>query len=122
MVRVHHPRPARRLLRRACRSVSCVSASRCLAVGDYGTSSVYAVSWNGSGWHLVSMTTTGGHIGAFYAVDCMAATSCVALAGHHPVRRQRAVGVRVLERHPLEGGPHRLTRRPPTAAGPAGRE
>jgi hypothetical protein len=61
--------------------VSCVSATHCLAVGGYGTNGVYAVSWNGSGWHLVSMTTTGGHIGAFYAVDCLAAVSCAALAG-----------------------------------------
>ena len=29
---------------------------------------MYAVSWNGSGWHLVGTTTTGGHIGAFDAV------------------------------------------------------
>jgi hypothetical protein len=62
-------------------SVSCVSAARCLAVGDYVTNGVYAVSWNGSGWHLVSMTSTGGHIGDFYAVDCLAATNCAALAG-----------------------------------------
>ncbi len=61
-------------------SVSCVSAARCLAVGDYGTNGVYAVSWNGSRWHLDSMATTGGHIGAFYAVDCTGASSCVALA------------------------------------------
>jgi hypothetical protein len=61
-------------------AVSCASASRCLAVGDYLTSKVYAVAWNGSGWHLVSMTTTGGRIGAFDTVDCVAATSCVALA------------------------------------------
>jgi hypothetical protein len=62
-------------------SVSCVSAARCLAVGDYMTNGVYAVSWNGSGWHLVSMTSTGGHIGDFYAVSCLAATNCAALAG-----------------------------------------
>ena len=62
-------------------SVSCVSATHCLAVGNYGTNGVYAVSWNGSGWHLVSMTTTGGHLGAVYAVSCLAATNCVALGG-----------------------------------------
>ena len=62
-------------------SVSCVSAARCLAVGEDVNPGVYADSWNGSGWHQVSMTTTGGHIGAFYAVDCLAATSCAALAG-----------------------------------------
>jgi len=62
-------------------SVSCASASHCLAVGVYVTNGAYAVSWNGSGWHLVGMTTSGGHIGAFAAVDCPAATSCAALAG-----------------------------------------
>ena len=62
-------------------SVSCVSANHCLAVGDYTTSKVYADAWNGSGWHLVGPTTTGGHIGAFGAVDCVTAANCVALAG-----------------------------------------
>ena len=63
----------------ALQSVSCASAVRCLAVGDDGNPGVYADSWNGTGWHLVSMTTTGGHIGAFSAVSCLAATSCAAL-------------------------------------------
>lgn len=62
-------------------SVSCVSANHCLAVGDYTTSKVYADTWNGSGWHLAAMTTTGGHLGALGAVDCVAAASCVVLAG-----------------------------------------
>jgi hypothetical protein len=60
-------------------AVSCVSATRCLAVGEDANPGAYADSWNGSGWHLVSMTTTGGHIGAFYAVSCLAATNCAAL-------------------------------------------
>ena len=60
-------------------AVSCVSAARCLAVGEDGNPGVYADSWNGGGWHLLSMTTTGGRIGAFYAVSCLTATSCVAL-------------------------------------------
>lgn len=62
-------------------SVSCVSATHCLAVGDYVTNGVYTVSWNGRGWHLVSMTTTGGHLGDLFDVICLAATSCVALGG-----------------------------------------
>jgi hypothetical protein len=62
-------------------SVSCVSATHCLAVGNYLTNGVYAVSWNGRGWHLVSTTATGGHLGAFGEVRCLAAASCVALAG-----------------------------------------
>ena len=64
----------------ALQSVSCPSAARCLAVGDDGNPGVYADSWNGTGWHLVPMTTTGGRIGAFYAVSCLAATSCAAVA------------------------------------------
>jgi hypothetical protein len=63
----------------ALQSVSCASAARCLAVGDDGHPGVYADSWNGTGWHLVPMTTTGGHIGAFSAVSCLTATSCAAL-------------------------------------------
>ncbi len=63
----------------ALQSVSCPSAARCLAVGDDGNPGVYADSWNGTGWHLVPMTTAGGHIGAFSAVSCLAATSCAAL-------------------------------------------
>jgi hypothetical protein len=61
-------------------AVSCVSAAHCLAVGDDVNPGVYTDSWNGSGWRAVSMTTTGGHIGGFYAVSCLAPTSCVALA------------------------------------------
>ncbi|HEX4091134.1 MAG TPA: hypothetical protein VHZ33_20680 [Trebonia sp.] len=60
-------------------SVSCVSAAHCLAVGNDVNPGVYAAAWNGHGWHLVAMTTTGGHIGAFTAVTCLTATSCVAL-------------------------------------------
>lgn len=64
-------------------AVSCASASHCLAVGSYQNSAshngVYADSWNGSGWHQVSMTTVGGHIGDFGAVDCTGANSCAAL-------------------------------------------
>jgi hypothetical protein len=63
----------------ALQSLSCTSAARCLAVGDDGNPGVYADSWNGTGWHLVALTTTGGHIGAFSAVSCLAATSCAAL-------------------------------------------
>jgi hypothetical protein len=61
-------------------SVSCVSAVHCLAVGNDVNPGVYAVAWNGRGWRLVSTTATGGHLGAFDEVRCLAATSCVALA------------------------------------------
>jgi hypothetical protein len=61
-------------------SVSCVSASRCLAVGDDLDPGVYATSWDGRAWHLVSMTADGGHLGELAEVRCVAAASCVALA------------------------------------------
>jgi hypothetical protein len=61
-------------------SVSCVSPTRCLAVGNDLNPSVYAASWNGSGWHLGAVTATGGHLGDFDEVRCLTATSCVALA------------------------------------------
>jgi len=61
-------------------SVSCASATRCLAVGDDLDPGVYADSWNGRGWHLVSMVAVGGHLGELTEVRCLAAASCVALA------------------------------------------
>jgi hypothetical protein len=63
----------------ALQSVSCASAGRCLAVGDDFNPAAYAVSWSGGGWHLVSMSATGGRIGGLIAVTCPAATSCAAL-------------------------------------------
>jgi hypothetical protein len=62
-------------------SISCVSATRCLAVGDDLNPGVYADRWNGTSWHSVSMTANGGHIGDLVEVRCLAAASCVALAG-----------------------------------------
>jgi hypothetical protein len=61
-------------------SVACVSAARCLAVGDDLNPGVYADAWNGTSWHLVSLTATGGHLGELTEVRCLAAASCVALA------------------------------------------
>jgi len=60
-------------------SVSCVSATHCLAVGD-DNPGVYAASWNGHGWRPVAMTATGGRLGEFVQIRCLAAASCVALA------------------------------------------
>jgi len=59
--------------------VSCVSPARCLAVGNFLGNGVYAVSWNGHGWHRVAVTTVGGKLGNFEQVHCLSATSCVAL-------------------------------------------
>ena len=60
-------------------SVWCVSPLHCLAVGDHVGKGVYAVSWNGHGWHVVGVAPTGGKIEYFAQVRCLSATSCVAL-------------------------------------------
>jgi hypothetical protein len=60
-------------------SISCVSPVRCLAVGNHLGNGVYAVSWNGRGWHLVAVAPVGGKLGSFGAVRCLSATNCVAL-------------------------------------------
>ncbi len=54
------------------------------------------------------MTTTGGHIGAFYEVRCLAATDCAALGATTQFAATARSESAILERHPLEGGPHRL--------------
>jgi hypothetical protein len=67
-------------------SVSCVSPAHCLAVGDdvNNPPTVFADQWNGKTWKAVSMATSGGHIGNFEQVQCLTATSCVALGSTSP--------------------------------------
>jgi len=62
------------------RSVSCPSATRCLAAGNDAGPGVYADSWDGTSWRRVAMTETGGHLGYIYEVRCLAPAHCVALA------------------------------------------
>jgi hypothetical protein len=40
---------------------------------------VYAVAWNGHGWHRVAVAPASGKLGYFEQVQCLSATSCVAL-------------------------------------------
>ena len=77
--RSRHPRAVGQLLPVAPVG-PCVSATRCLAVGDDLDPGVYADSWNGRAWHPVSMTVRGGHLGELIQIRCLAAASCVALA------------------------------------------
>jgi len=67
-------------------SVSCVSPTRCLAVGnDLNTPpTVFADQWNGGSWKPVSMAASGGHLGDFDQVQCFSASSCVALGSTSP--------------------------------------
>jgi hypothetical protein len=60
-------------------SVSCASPVRCLAVGNYAGDGVYAVAWNGLGWHRVAVAPVNGRLGYVEQVQCPSATRCVAL-------------------------------------------
>jgi hypothetical protein len=68
--------------------VSCVSATDCWAVGEYGASNIQhrtlALQWNGSSWSQVTTPNPGGPPGAWFlaAVSCTAASNCWAV-GHH---------------------------------------
>jgi hypothetical protein len=68
--------------------VTCVSASDCWTVGEYGTFSgqhrTLAAHWNGSTWSQVSTPDPGARTGAWTlaAVSCTAADNCWAV-GHH---------------------------------------
>ncbi len=68
--------------------VTCVSATDCWAVGEYGASirqhRTLALHWNGSAWAQVAMPNPGGSPGAWFlaGVSCTAASNCWAV-GHH---------------------------------------
>jgi len=66
-------------------SVSCVSATRCLAVADELTARVFADVWNGKSWKLAVVSASGPHLGDFEQVQCLSATSCVALGSVSPI-------------------------------------
>jgi hypothetical protein len=66
-------------------SVSCSSASFCLAVGNLANSvalgrSQFVERWNGKQWAGDNVPFTGGTPGYFVQVRCLSATSCVALS------------------------------------------
>jgi hypothetical protein len=64
-------------------SVSCTSASSCVAVGKYGygpddTGLAMAESWDGSAWSIMAMPERGTQ-STFNGVSCTRSTSCVAV-------------------------------------------
>ena len=63
----------------ALQSVSCPTASQCLAVGNYGRGGVFADRWNGRAWVGVPMHQSGGLVRYFEQVSCVAPDSCMAL-------------------------------------------
>jgi hypothetical protein len=62
-------------------SVSCTSATACIAVG-YGFNYTESERWNGSAWSILTTPPTGGSL---WAVSCTSATACTAVGYHtHP--------------------------------------
>jgi uncharacterized protein YbjQ (UPF0145 family) len=72
-------------------SVSCVSASSCIAAGTYWTEEKgyvpMAQYWDGAKWALQSPPTPSGSGGKFKDVSCSSSTSCIAVgtAGSNPL-------------------------------------
>ena len=63
--------------------VSCVSATACTAVGQYGVtgSAPLIESWNGTSWTIVPSPNRN-HSGLLNGVSCAALTSCVAVGSY----------------------------------------
>ena len=63
-------------------SVSCVSATECVAVGRTYTGSAYetlTMVWNGSVWSIVTSPNAGTSLDELFSVSCVSATECVAV-------------------------------------------
>jgi hypothetical protein len=59
-------------------SVSCTSATRCMAVGEYGTAT-FAEAWNGASWQI--LTTPALASSSLTSVSCTSA-GCMAVGGY----------------------------------------
>ena len=63
-------------------SVSCVSATECVAVGYTSTGSAYetlVMVWDGSVWSIVTSPNVGALGSALSSVSCVSASECVAV-------------------------------------------
>ena len=60
-------------------SVSCVTASSCVAVGYSAVAAPLVLSWNGMTWTPVTSPIPGENGGYLYSVSCVTASSCVAV-------------------------------------------
>jgi hypothetical protein len=78
------PSTPARALAGALQGVSCVSPTRCTAVGWYvqsgGGSLGLAESWNGRKWTEVPLPKSGGN-GELFAVSCVSSKYCLAVGG-----------------------------------------
>src|SRR5262249_36940410 len=69
-------------------SVSCTTATNCLSVGYFtstsGTDAPLAQRWNGSAWSIVPAPNPKGSDSYLNAVSCVSATSCTAVGSSYP--------------------------------------
>jgi hypothetical protein len=85
--------------------VSCPSATRCIAVGDYNDGGgVWIERWNGSKWAVQSAPNPTGS--TLYGVSCISASACTTV-GNHQSNSQRVPlaerwnGTKWSQQHPL---------------------
>ena len=68
-------------------AVSCVSAVRCVAVGELTTTTkqtAFAEVWNGTRWRLTKVSEPARSLSYFGSVSCTAATRCIAVDLYNP--------------------------------------
>jgi hypothetical protein len=70
-------------------AVSCASASRCVAVGEYflaktNAEGMFAETWNGSRWTVSAIATPAGGAATLSGITCRTATDCVAVGSLTP--------------------------------------
>jgi hypothetical protein len=99
-------------------TVSCASASTCMAAGYYGFSNGFGTSltlseqWNGTKWQIRT-TPTPGNSGVLAGASCTSATSCTAV-GSHAVATGNLVKATLAEQW---GGRHWKAQPTPNPAG-----
>ncbi len=65
-------------------SVSCTSATACIAIGGGGSTiesgpAMVAEHWNGTAWTMETIPSPPGEASALYSISCTAATACTAV-------------------------------------------
>ncbi len=96
------------------KSVSCVTASSCVAVGDYSAGAAsqnFVATWDGSAWTIVPSENAGTDANFLESVSCAADSSCVAV-GRYSADVYRTLVLSMIESEP----PTSSTTVPPTTA------
>ena len=77
-------------------SVSCTSATSCIAVGEYNSAAAQtlAMTWNGSIWTTVNPPNTGSGDNILTSVSCNSATSCVAVGEYNDESNLQALALK----------------------------